>query len=86
MEACAGCGIQTTGQHPYVGIGRADLETNTGEMVAHPVCEPCWRDPAHRVHPLKMHFALRADADRAVRAARTTDALSKQGADIGVMT
>lgn len=84
METCVGCGIQTTGAHPYVGIGRKDLAENTGPMVAHPVCEPCWRDPAHRVHALKMHFTHLVGASAALSGARMTDAQSKAGLEIGV--
>lgn len=61
---CAGCGAE--GIHPMVGVYR---DEETGQHAAAPVCEACWRDPAHRTKVLKMHFFPRAQADEAVRKA-----------------
>jgi hypothetical protein len=64
-ERCAGCDALAP-LHPWAGVTR-DLKT--GRMVAFPVCAACHTDPAHRQHPLKMHFFDRASAGQAVRAA-----------------
>jgi len=65
MEPCTGCGAIAP-QHPIVGVAR---DRETGEMSAFPVCEPCWRDPAHRKAPLKMHFFPRDQERIAVASA-----------------
>lgn len=62
MEVCTGCGAAAP-VHPMVGVAR---DRETGGMAAFPVCEACWRWPAHRKAPLKMHFFPRAQARVAV--------------------
>lgn len=83
MEICAGCGAQAD-QFPMVGIGRQDLAAETGPLVEHPVCDACWRDPAHRTTPLKVHFHTRANASVAVATARILEEKSKRGEDISI--
>ena len=87
-EACVGCGHVVIGEHPIVGIGRLDLDNNGVDdpMTAHPVCEQCWIDPAHRtLRTLKVTFFPRSAAPGALAAAHATDRLSKiPGATIGV--
>ena len=66
MESmCSGCGAVAE-SHPFVGVAR-DAETNL--MTAYPVCYQCWSNPAHRQHPLKMHFFEASQAPQAVKAA-----------------
>lgn len=62
---CSGCGA-VAAAHPYVGVAR---DQETGLMTAYPICEQCWRDPVHRLWPLKMHFFLAHEAPSAVDAA-----------------
>ena len=84
MERCVGCGIAAQ-SHPIVGVGRADLSAGSGDLVAHPVCDLCWRDPAHRtLGAVKVTYFPRAEAARAVAAAKAMDAASKRGEDLGV--
>ena len=64
MELCIGCDA-TAPTHPYVGVGR----DRAGAWDAFPVCEACWKDPAHRKGTLKMHFFPRSQADSALAAA-----------------
>lgn len=64
-ELCSGCGAIAP-QHPWAGIAR---DEETGKMTAFPVCDACFNDPAHRQHPLAMHFFDRASAPAAVQAA-----------------
>ena len=61
-EPCAGCDVEAD-RFPMVGV---TMDRETGEWEAFPVCEMCWRDPAHRVHPLKMHFFPASQAKQAV--------------------
>lgn len=88
MESCICCGIVAKGHHPFVGIGRSDLDNNAGEMAKHPVCEQCHNDSAHRTlrpNP-KVHFFPAATAPIALGAAKRTDLDSKDGRDLGVTT
>lgn len=62
LEPCAGCGAVAYG-HPIVGVTK---DQETGQWEAFPVCDLCWRDPSHRVHPLKMHFFPASQAKEAV--------------------
>ena len=64
VEICSGCGLAAP-RHPIAGVTRDD----DGRMAEFPVCEECWRNPAHRTAPLKMHFFSRAQAETAVDAA-----------------
>ena len=71
MEQCKGCGIATKGEHPYVGIARADDSDPASDMVQYPVCEACWLDPEHRtLSALKCHFHPRADAAEGLTASQ----------------
>lgn len=63
LELCSGCGAVAP-RHPIAGVAR---DRETGLMTAFPICNACWRDPAHRQRPLKMHFFDRSQADQAVR-------------------
>lgn len=83
---CIGCGIVAAGSHPFIGVGREDLDAGTGPMVTHPVCAACHRDPTHRtLRPtLKVTFFASNDAPTALRAARNTDHQSKTGQSIGI--
>lgn len=65
MEVCTGCGAVAQA-HPMVGVCR---DAESGRMASFPVCERCWRDPTHRMAPLKMHFFPRFLAEVAVAAA-----------------
>ena len=69
VEPCSGCG-EMASSHPMIGVAR-DAETD--EMAAFPVCGPCWKDPAHRITPLKMHFFPRAQEAVAVARAGNGD-------------
>jgi len=64
-QLCSGCGA-VAANHPFVGVAR-DAESEL--MTAYPICYLCWVDPAHRQHPLKMHFFEAKDAPTAVKAA-----------------
>lgn len=85
MERCIGCGIAAAA-HPYVGVGRANLETGEGAMVAHPVCALCWADPTHRtlMPAPKVAYFTRDHSAVAVSASNALDAKSKRGEDIGL--
>jgi hypothetical protein len=63
MEACVGCGAEAE-KHPIAAVVRDEPQWKSV-----PVCDPCWRDPAHRKAPIKGHFFLRTDAGVAVRLA-----------------
>lgn len=78
-EACTGCGA-VADKHPIVGIARSETEG----FEAHPVCEECWRDPAHREQPLVMHFHHRHNAEQAIRGAEEAYRQSEAGDDIGI--
>lgn len=87
METCIGCGIVTKaeGGHPFVGVGREDLNTGAGPMTAHPVCGACAEDPGHRsLGPLKVSYFPKGDSPVAVAAAKRTDAQSKAGGPINI--
>ena len=56
-DLCSGCGA--IGEHPWVGIGK---DEESGTWAAFPVCDRCFRDPAHRQRVLKYHFAPKAQA------------------------
>lgn len=75
--SCVGCGAESSA-HPYVGIGKDGHH----EIQALPVCEACWRDPAHRTRQLKMHFFTASVAGRALSAARAMDERSQRGEDL----
>jgi hypothetical protein len=62
-ELCSGCGAVAP-QHPWAGITR---DEETGLMAEFPVCHACYIDPAHRQHPLKVHFFDRHTAPQAVQ-------------------
>jgi len=62
MEPCTGCGAVAL-RHPMVGVA---LDAKTRTWVAFPVCDACWREPTHRVVPLKMHFFKASQAAQAV--------------------
>lgn len=87
-EVCIGCGIvaKPGTSHPFVGVGREDLDANAGSMVAHPVCEACYLNPDHRAmrSSLKVVFFGVADAPVATAAAQATDRQSKAGGGINI--
>jgi hypothetical protein len=85
MESCIGCGAQAE-KHPVVGIGRADLAANVGELVEHPVCKQCHENPAHRTTPLKVAYHPRANSSLALATARILDEKSKRGEDLDLRT
>lgn len=72
VEPCSGCGRMSIvgAPHPIVGVA---LDAETNEMAAFPVCGACWRDPAHRTMPLKMHFFPRDQKAVAVERAGKGD-------------
>lgn len=81
VERCGGCDAEAT-QHPYVAVMHADdaaelsvshTSADNPNWVGVPVCEACWRDPAHRVRPLKSHFFPRASARVGVLLAGSSD-------------
>jgi hypothetical protein len=81
MEVCAGCDTEAP-EHPYIGVmNKKDDEGHVAtitsdrnpDWVGVPVCEPCWRDPAHRKFPLKCHFHPRATARAGVILAGSAD-------------
>lgn len=49
------------------------MDRETGRFAAFPVCNACWRDPSHRVAPLKMHFFQRGQAAAAVAMAGSSN-------------
>jgi hypothetical protein len=49
------------------------LDVETGAWAAFPVCDACWREPSHRVVPLKMHFFQAGQAAEAVARAGSSD-------------
>jgi hypothetical protein len=68
-EICPGCGAASP-RHPMVGVA---MDRKTESFVVHPVCNACWREPSHRVAPLKMHFFPRSHAASAVARAGSSD-------------
>ena len=70
MEVCAGCG-NVASSFPIVGIKR-DPE-NYNHWASFPICEKCWKDPKHRVFPLKMHFFDKRSEQIALERAGSTD-------------
>lgn len=81
MKTCVMC-ANPVGRSQVVGIGREDLNTNTGPMVAHPVCEACFVNPMRRLRKLKVHFMSLAASKQAVDMANVLDAKSKRGEDL----
>jgi hypothetical protein len=66
VEVCLGCGVVAEkSPHPWVGVTRDE----DGNMNSWPVCDACFKDPAHRQTVLKMHFFPRNHAAIAVDAA-----------------
>lgn len=61
IETCVGCGVEA-GQHPIIAVVRDEPA-----WASKPVCDRCWRDPAHRATPIKGHFFNRGDAAVALR-------------------
>lgn len=53
-------------KHPMIGVA---FDQKGGQAAAFPVCDSCWRDPAHRLVVLKMHFFPADRAREAVAAA-----------------
>jgi hypothetical protein len=51
-------------------VGREDPDHDAGPMVDYPICDACWREPAHRTNKLKGHFFDRLDRERALDGAR----------------
>ena len=68
-EVCAGCDAVAQ-THPVIGVMHREdvanpdsivIETQDNpDFVGVAVCYACHVDPAHRTHPLKCHFHLRA--------------------------
>lgn len=81
--ACAQCGADPVGggRHPYVGIGRADLQRGTGAMAAHPICGPCYTQAPR---PIKVAYFHADQAVVALAAAEETDRRSRHGLPIGI--
>jgi hypothetical protein len=68
-DECAGCGARSA-SHPMVGVTH---DRESGRSTAFPVCEQCWRDPRHRLVPLKMHFFEASQAAVAVARAGSSN-------------
>lgn len=73
MERCVGCEAKSR-RHPIVAVARrgdvqGDRVGEEGEFAAHPVCDACWRDPAHRRQPIKAHFFPRGQERGALASA-----------------
>lgn len=77
METCAGCGAQAE-EFPIIGVVNKDDELahlavihslDNPDWKGIPVCDACWRNPAHRKTPLKCHFFLRGAGKIGVAAA-----------------
>lgn len=80
-ETCAGCGANPPqGQqvHPMVAVMNANdkapdrepvEKSPDGTWVAVPLCDLCWKDPAHQQPYLKAHYYYRNQARTAVRLA-----------------
>ena len=83
MKTCVMC-ANPVGRSQVVGIGHEDLNTNTGPMVAHSVCEACFLDPMHRLRNLKVHFMSLAASKQAIDASNRLDTLSKEGKDLAL--
>lgn len=81
MEKCVGCSAEAE-MHPIAGVGREHLDTGEGELIAHPVCAECWKNPAHRQRALKLHFFERNQAPAAVAAAILSEEMAAGGGDI----
>ena len=67
-ERCVGCDALAF-VHPWVGIGWPvgfPPVGLAGVIQAHPVCDACYRDPAHRQRILKVHFFPREQKVRAL--------------------
>lgn len=83
ISQCVCCGMSALA-HPYIGVGRADLSSNDGPMVEHPVCASCWAHPGRRTKPVKVAFFPRSQAPIAVAMARLMDDKSKAGEDLSL--
>lgn len=77
LETCAGCGTQAE-EHPIIGVVHKDDEAaplavihslDNPDWKGIPVCDACWRNPAHRKNQLKCHFFLRGAGKIGVAAA-----------------
>lgn len=80
-EPCAGCGIYAD-PHPMVHIEHDDA---SDERVSVPVCDDCWKDPAHRTRrALRGAFHLLKDAPSALAASKRLLKQSRAGENIGV--
>lgn len=65
MEVCKGCEAEAE-QFAMVAVVRNDGDPALGAFVAVPVCDACWKDPAHQtVQRLKAHYFPRAQARKA---------------------
>lgn len=81
-ERCGGCEMKAS-KHPWVAVMNAAdaeaigatalTETSPKGFVAVSVCNACYLEPAHRVHPLKAHFFPRGAAQSAARLAGAQD-------------
>lgn len=84
MERCVYCDTPAP-RHPWAGIGREDLDTQTGPMVQYPVCQECHVTPTHRRRTgLKLHHYARAQAGAAVMIANQLDARSRAGMELAL--
>lgn len=81
MKLCAMC-ANPVGRSQVVGIGRENIDTNTGKYMAHPICELCFCSPQHRLRPIKVHFSSIAASADAVRMSNELDEKSKRGEDL----
>ncbi len=70
IEPCPGCGtVLGDTDYSHVGI----IRDEDGSFTAFPVCDPCFKDPAHRKYKLKMHFFPRSMKGVALERAGSTD-------------
>jgi hypothetical protein len=83
METCFGCGAQSE-RHPVAGIGRADMDNDSGALVSYPICAECHANPEHRKRNLKCHFHQRSQETLGLAAARVVEEMSKAGQDIAL--
>jgi hypothetical protein len=85
-ETCYGCGAEAPAgtTHPMISVVNAkDVEKGTRSIanpnqdsafVAVPVCDACWKDPAHRsAHAIKGHFFERRASKMALMMAGSSD-------------
>lgn len=84
MKTCVLCGVKAV-QHPWVGVGRQNLETNAGPMTKYDVCFHCHRFPKNRtLKNVKLHFHPAPQGDIAVAGANRLLELSKNGGDLSL--